>query len=104
MCLCIDCYPLQKEASVMRAGSRPGQGGYKCDYLEGTLTAQSFIKIKIAGSIQGPLTSPVMGLGQDYSIRHKTPSFDQASNPIRKQLTHNQLSHYCTNWHIYLAS
>lgn len=68
--------------------------GYKCDYLEGTLTAWSFIKIEIAGSIQGLITSPVMmGFCQDYSIRHKTPSFDQAQSETNYPITVVPLFH-----------
>lgn len=61
---------------------------YRCKYLEDNLTVWSPIKITIACSNLGPITSLAMGFWLAYSTRHELLSVDCALNPIRKWLVY----------------
>lgn len=75
--LCINCSPLQTEASQLRAA-------LICGYEDrGCLIICPFSEVIEIGSSLGPVASITLVLGQVCSTRYGFPSMEQALNPIK---------------------
>lgn len=93
MSLCINCSPLQTEASQLRAA-------LICGYEDrGCLIICPFSEVIEIGSSLGPVASITLVLGQVCSTRYGFPSMEQALNPIKSGWLSPLAFCYCSTGH-----